>query len=130
LNSIIYSFWCWALQDHNLLLATLSTLCTYSANNKQAAISLTQSANLFISSSILNTNSDQTRGASLLQSIIKIMSKFNAKYILQKYGFGILVNCAQINECKAIISKVCRINFCKGPPLTFLKKKKKIFFHL
>jgi hypothetical protein len=49
---------------------------------------------------------DQTRGTSLLQSIIKVISKFNTKYVLQKFGFGILINCAQINECKTIISKV------------------------
>ena len=110
LNTIIYSFWCWVLQDQNLLLATLSTLCTYTANNKHAAISLTQSANvLTTSTSILSSNSlDQNRGTSLLQSIIKVMSKFNTKYIIQKYGFSILINCAQVNECKTVISKVIK----------------------
>ena len=105
LNAIIYSLWCWVLQDQSLLQAVLSTLCTYTANNKQAAISLTQSPSLLITSTNI-LNNDQTRGSSLLQSIIKIMSKFNTKYIIQKYAFGILINCAQVNECKAIISKV------------------------
>ena len=54
---------------------------------------------------------DQTRGTSLLLSIIKIISKFNTKYVFQKYGFGILINCAQINECKGIISKVRELKF-------------------
>lgn len=129
LHSIINSFWSWTLQDQNLMHATFSTLCTYTANNKPAAVSLTQSPSLLAASAavapmtptsmsssissqssnaitILNSSNDQQRGTSLLQSIIKIILKNNNKHLLQKYGFGILVNCAQVNECKTIISKV------------------------
>lgn len=113
LHSIIHSFWCWAIQDQNLLKASLSTLCTLTANNKQAINFMAQS-NISAQTTSNTINSNLT-GLSLLFSIIKTLQKLLSNLsnqtnlnnmIILKYAFSLLTNCAQSNECKNIIWKV------------------------
>lgn len=97
LHSIIHSFWCWSLQDQNLLKASLSTLCTLTANNK-SAINLMSQTNI------------TPNGLSLLNSVIKSLQKSlinqtKSNFVVQKFSFSLLANCAQSNECKNIIWK-------------------------
>lgn len=53
----------------------------------------------------------QTRGLTLLHSIIKSLQKsflnqsHKSSFIIQKYSFALLTNCAQSSECKNIIWK-------------------------
>ncbi len=113
LHSIIHSFWCWAIQDQNLLKASLSTLCTLTANNKQAINFMAQS-NISAQTTSNTINSNLT-GLSLLFSIIKTLQKLLSSLsnqnnlnnmIILKFAFSLLTNCAQSNECKNIIWKV------------------------
>ena len=109
LQSIIHTFWCWALQDQNLLKAALSTLCTLTANNK-LAINLMAQSNVSAQTSNASGEARLTNanGLSLLYSIIKTLQKSfsNPKaFFIQKYAFSLLANCAQSNECKNIIWK-------------------------
>lgn len=120
LHSIIHSFWCWAIQDQNLLKASLSTLCTLTANNKQA-INLMAQSNISAQTTSNTINSNLT-GLSLLFSIIKTIQKLltnlsnqnninnmnqsKLSFLILKYAFSLLTNCAQSNECKNIIWKV------------------------
>ena len=105
-HSIIHSFWCWSLQDNGLLIAILSTLCTYTSNNRQGSSLLSQTNPFQLQQQQQQTvNPNEQRGIPLLQTIMKTIIKSN-KYPIQKYGFGLLINCAQVNECKAIIWKV------------------------
>jgi hypothetical protein len=121
LHSIIHSFWCWAIQDQNLLKTSLSALCTLTANNK-LAINLMAQSNISAQSS--NTINSNLTGLSLLFSIIKTLQKLltntsgsnatninslnqtKSSFTVLKYAFSLLTNCAQSNECKNIIWKV------------------------
>ncbi len=118
---VIHSFWYWIIQDQNLLKACLSTLCTLTAKNKQAFNQIAQSN---ISAQTANeqrivingcTNTNNSGGLSLLNSIIKTLQKNYLNQpksiIILKYFFALLTNCAQSNECKNIIWKVCFVNF-------------------
>jgi rotatin len=124
LHSIIHSFWCWAMQDQNLLKASLSTLCTLTANNK-IAINLMAQSNIgaqtsnainepkalsSLSSSSL-TSFNFATSLSLLNTIIKTLQKtfvqqhVKTSFTIQKYAFTLLTNCAQSSDCKSIIWK-------------------------
>ncbi|CAF0962770.1 unnamed protein product, partial [Brachionus calyciflorus] len=121
IHSLIHSFWCWSIQDVNLLKSSLSTLCTFTANNKlgvnamsQASItaSTSNASNSFTgSTSSLTSNQSNYSNLSLLATIIKSLQKslvnqqLKSSFIIQKYSFSLLANCAQSNECKNLIWK-------------------------
>ena len=70
---MIHSFWCWVTQDQNLLKASLSTLCTLTANNKLAVNQIAQSNVSAQTANTINANNiSGSAGLSLLNSIIKI----------------------------------------------------------
>lgn len=98
LHSIIHSFWCWCLQDENLLKSSLLTLCTLTCKNKLAISLMTQS-------NVISNNPD----VCLLNSIIKTVQRSKSSHKLnrecQRYAFALLTNCAQSSECKNIIWK-------------------------
>jgi hypothetical protein len=107
LISVVHSFWCWAIQDQNLLRTTLSTLCTLTANNKLAVILIAQSN---VSAQTSSVMTGTMNGFSLLHSIIKTLQKSylnsnNKSLVIPKFAFSILTNCAQSNECKSIFWK-------------------------
>jgi hypothetical protein len=111
LISVIHSFWCWVTQDQNLLKASLSTLCTLTANNKLAVNQIAQSNVSAQTANTINANNiSGSAGLSLLNSIIKTLQKNylnqSKSIIIIKYLFAFLTNCAQSNECKNIIWKV------------------------
>ena len=112
------------MQDQNLLKASLSTLCTLTANNK-LAIDLTVAPNILaqtsntvnesralssLSSSSLNSL-NYSNSMSLLNTIIKTLQKsfvqqqVKTSFTIQKYAFSLLTNCAQLAENKGIILK-------------------------
>ncbi len=124
LHSIIHSFWCWSMQDQNLMKASLSTLCTLTANNKLAVNLMAQSNILAQTSNALNepralstlsssslTSFNSTNSMSLLNTVIKtlqksfLQSQIKASFTIQKYAFSLLTNCAQSSDCKSIILK-------------------------
>ena len=118
---VIHSFWCWVVQDQNLLKACLTTLCTLTAKNKLAINQIAQSnisAQTAYEQRILIigcTNTNNSGGLSLLNSIIKTLQKNylnqTKSIIILKYLFALLTNCAQSNECKNIIWKVWLLSF-------------------
>ena len=119
LHSLIHSIWCWSLQDQNLLKTSLSTLCTLTANNRLGVNAMSQTsiaastsnANSFNSSSNSLSSQSSFSSLSLLSTIIKSLQKslinqqLKSSFIIQKYTFSILTNCAQSNECKNLIWK-------------------------
>jgi hypothetical protein len=67
LISVIHSFWCWVTQDQNLLKASLSTLCTLTANNKLAVNQIAQSNVSAQTANTINANNiSGSAGLSLL----------------------------------------------------------------
>ena len=98
LVAVVHSLWCWALQDARLLVASLSTLCTLTANNRLAMtlmaqtnamgslLAQAQSSNPAISSSSSSSSSNScsasgassqlaTSSLSLLHAVIKTLQK-------------------------------------------------------
>jgi hypothetical protein len=112
--SLVHSLWCWITQDTSLLQSTLSMLCTLTANNKEGSNLLMQTSFTYP----LIMSSANTGSASILQLVIKVLSKSINKYPVQKYGFCVLTNCASLNECRTILWKVI---------LTYIYSKKKLF---